>query len=107
MSPLFGNHEWLFSSSVASRCWGGLGRSLSVVSQGLWQLYILLAFIFQSALTAVPFAILASVNHARPLGGRDQTAMVPSTWQGHTGPIGSEKLGTAAPQQTGVCQPSE
>lgn len=47
--------------------------SLTVVSQGLWELSVPLVFIFQSALTAVPFIVLASINCVRLLGGTDQT----------------------------------
>lgn len=67
----------LARSSAVSLCQSGLNMSLSVISRGPWQLSISLAFVFRSALLTVPFAIVASVNYVRLLGGIDQTTQ----WQ--------------------------
>lgn len=67
----------LACSSAVSLCQSGLNVSLSVIARGLWQLSIPLAFVFRSALLTVSFAILASVNYVRLLGGNDQT----TRWQ--------------------------
>lgn len=96
------------SSSLASLCWGGWGLSWSVVSQGLRQPSIPLALIFQSALAAVPFATLASVDCVELSGGPDQTVR----WQHPCGratvdPQSARRSGTTAPRQIPVCWPSQ
>lgn len=54
--------------------------------------------IFQSALSAVSFAILASMNCVRLSGGPDQIVMVASiVWQGHSGTTVIEKVGHSCP----------
>lgn len=107
VQPVWGfplcHHSSLASSSAVSLCWGGLSRSLSVVSEGLWQPPIPFAFIFQSALPAGPFTILASMNCVTLSGGTDQTV-----WRQH--PCGRAMMdphSVTVPQHVTICQPTE